>query len=374
MKKKDYLFYAVIIAFIMLFLASAVIFKEYNVGALPVQFYGALIGVFITAIVTAFLLRGQTEGDEKREKSVKVFEKKQEIYHDFLRNLKEIIKAGDITIYSQGKGKDSDDNVDDLKDLLFELGYIQMHTTEENANNVFERVSKIIQQMNDFNSAKDKEKSLSKFYASISEELFGIISILKNDLYGIETNTIPKYKIEGLFRECDLFIDTDEEFSKYDLQNYFWDELQKQLKEKGYGIVPKDFREDVSEYYARAKNRHRYYEIAFPVYTTQSGETVHFTIGVENDYYYGFKKPEYKKENPELIQAIRQVSSSFKQTDWWYGFKYSDRNRLDFWSLDSQAFERLKNPLQREQFIAEIAEEMDIYIKKFTETARQNNL
>ena len=65
MKKiKDYIFYGIIVAFFVIFLASAIIFKVYNIEILPSQFYGALIGVFITAIVTAFLLRGQTEGDE----------------------------------------------------------------------------------------------------------------------------------------------------------------------------------------------------------------------------------------------------------------------------------------------------------------------
>ena len=103
MKIKKFVFYGFILAFIVLFLASAIIFKVYNVEILPSQFYGALIGVFITAIVTAFLLRGQTEGDEKREKSVKVFEKKQEVYYNFLEKLKEITQDGEIHIGTKNK-------------------------------------------------------------------------------------------------------------------------------------------------------------------------------------------------------------------------------------------------------------------------------
>src|SRR5690606_14820913 len=83
-KNKDYIFYGVIIIFVILFLASALVFKVYNVEILPSQFYGALIGVFITTIITAFLLRGQTEGDEKREKSLKVFETQKEKYNNFI--------------------------------------------------------------------------------------------------------------------------------------------------------------------------------------------------------------------------------------------------------------------------------------------------
>ncbi|WP_107960878.1 hypothetical protein [Neisseria cinerea] len=47
------------------------------------------IGAILTAIVTVFLLQGQTAQEEQRDKSLKVFEKKQEIYHGFLDKLKE---------------------------------------------------------------------------------------------------------------------------------------------------------------------------------------------------------------------------------------------------------------------------------------------
>jgi uncharacterized membrane protein len=79
MKNKNWIFNGIIIAFTVFFIASAVIFNVFEIEILPAQFYGALIGVFITAIVTAFLLRGQTEGNEKRDKNVKIFEKKQEL-------------------------------------------------------------------------------------------------------------------------------------------------------------------------------------------------------------------------------------------------------------------------------------------------------
>lgn len=363
-----------IIAFTILFIASAIIFRVLNVEILPSQFYGALIGVVITAIITVFLLHGQTANEEKREQNIKIFEKKQDVYHEFLDNLKEIIKDGEITISAQGKNADLSSNVDELKDLLFQLGYIQMHTSEENTNQVFERVSKIIQLMNDFNSdGKDKQKFLPKFYASLSEQLFGIVSILKSDLYKIETNTIPKNRIEDLLRECDLFID-NEEFDKYEVQNYFWNELQKQLKYKGYDIEEKDFRQDVNEFYARARNRHRWYGFKFPIYTTKENEIIHFSIQVENNYYYGFVKPKVKTDNPEIVQIIQQVSSNFAQTDWWYGWKFSDRYDLDFWKLNSSEFERLKHPRKREQLLSDIANEIDMYIVKFKQIAKQNNL
>ena len=148
MKKKKNLWVYGIIAFSAVFIASAVIFKIFDLEVLPSQFYGALIGVVITAIITVFLLQGQTANEEQRERSIKVFEKKQNVYHEFLDKLKVIIKDGEITIAAQGKKTESDNNVDELKDLLFQLGYIQMHTSEENTNKIFEKVAIIIQLMN----------------------------------------------------------------------------------------------------------------------------------------------------------------------------------------------------------------------------------
>lgn len=371
MKSKNIWLYGIIV-FTLLFIASSVLFRVFDVEILPSQFFGALIGVVITAIITVFLLQGQTANEEQRERSIKVFEKKQDVYHEFLEKLKEIIKDGQITIAAQGKNASLDQNVDELKDLLFQLGYIQMHTSEENTNKIFERVAKIIQLMNDFSSeGKDKQKFLPEFYASLSEELFGVVSILKSDLYGIETNTIGREKILDLLRECDLFIDT-EEFNKYDIHKYFLDELQNQLQSKGYKITKKDFTQDISEYYAKARNRHRWYGFSFEVYSyPNSTEKVFFEFGVENSYYYGFRnKSENTDFKPELKEQLQNSLIGFNFNKNWI-FTYSKKNDLDFWKLNSPSFERLKNPRKREGLITDIVQEMDSNIKAFIQNAEK---
>jgi hypothetical protein len=371
MKNKDYVFYGIIIAFVVLFLASAIIFKVYNIEILPSQFYGALIGVFITAIVTAFLLRGQTEGDEKREKSVKVFEKKQEVYYNFLEKLKDIIQDGEIHIGTKNQDGSVDSSVDELKDLIFQFAYLQLHTSEETINGVLDKVSKLIQHLNDFNSTKeaDKQKQLPEFYSSLSNELFEIIAILKKDLYNKEYKPIPKEKMNEILRECNLFVET-KDIDKYELQNYFWKKLQELLIQKGYEVKQKDFRQDVSMYYAETKSRHRYYGIEIPL----NNKDVTFKIELENRYYYGFIKPEHKSKRPELLEIIKEVSIIFRENDYWYGWKWPDRYDLDFWYLHSAEFERLKHSVKREQLLADIAEEIDMYIKKFIQITQQNSL
>jgi hypothetical protein len=371
MKNKNLWLYG-IIAFTFIFIASSVIFRVFEVEILPSQFFGALIGVVITAIITVFLLQGQTANEEQRERSIKVFEKKQDVYHEFLEKLKEIIKDGEITIAAQGKNTNLDKNVDELKDLLFQLGYIQMHTSEENTNKVFERVAKIIQLMNDFSSeGNDKQKILPEFYASLSEELFGIVSILKSDLYGIETNSIGREKILDLLRECDLFIDT-EEFNKYDIQKYFLDELQNQLIAKGYKIIKKDFTQDISEYYAKARNRHRWYGFSFEIYSyPNTTEKVYLEFGIENSYYYGFRnKSENADFNPELRDSLQNSLIGFNFNKNWI-FTYSKKNNLDFWKLNSPSFERLKNPRKREGLITDIVQEIDSNVKSFLQNAEK---
>lgn len=374
MAKKNFWLYG-IIAFTFIFIGSSVLFRVFEVEVLPSQFFGALIGVVITAIITVLLLQGQTANEEQRERSIKVFEKKQDIYHEFLEKLKEIIQDGQITIAAQGKNGSLDQNIDELKDLLFQLGYIQMHSSEENTNKIFERVAKIIQLMNDFSAEKkDKQKTLPYYYASLSEELFGVVAILKNDLYGIETSTINKTKIIDLLRECDLFIDSDE-FNKYDLQNYFWKELQAQLLNKGYKIETKDFTNDVREFYAQARNRHRDFGIGFELYKPKtSDKPLIFQILIENDFYYGIPKSSDELNSPEISECVKNALSGFKSNQWWYGWRHSNEYNLDFWNFNSPEFERLKHPRQRVQLIQDIAEEIDYYAKKFIETAKKSNL
>jgi gas vesicle protein len=373
--KKNFTFYGFILTFIVFFIASAIIFKVYQIEILPSQFYGALIGVFITAIVTAFLLRGQTAGDEKREKSVKVFEKKQEVYYNFLEKLKEIIQDGEIHIGTKNKDGSVNNSIDELKDLIFQFAYLQLHTSNKTINGVVEKVSKLIQHLNDFNSIKDvdKKNELAEFYSSLSNEIFGITTLLKKDLYDEDCEPISKEKMNEILRECDLFVETND-FDKYELQNYFLSELQKQLIQKGYNIKEKDFTQDVNNYYARARNRHRYYGIEFPL--SINNKTIQFKIEMDNSYYYGFPKPELNKQYPELVNIIQQLPNTKKENGWWFGWKYSDRYNLNFWNFDSEDSKKLKNPnpSQRKKLLADIAEEIHQYIEVFIQKAKENNL
>lgn len=89
MKNKNLWLYG-IVTFTFIFIASSVIFRIFDVEILPSQFFGALIGVVITAIITVFLLNGQTSAEETKERNVKVFEEKSARFNNFINKLWEI--------------------------------------------------------------------------------------------------------------------------------------------------------------------------------------------------------------------------------------------------------------------------------------------
>jgi len=237
MKNKNYTSQVFIIAaFVVLFLVAPIVFRVYEFEILPSQFFGALIGVFITAIVTAFLLRGQTEGDEKREKSVKIFEKKQEVYHLFLEKLQKIIQK-------IGKGDDGavDSEIDELKDLIFQLAFVQMHTETKNTDKILDYLAEIIETLNEFNNNTD----LESFYIKLSERLFEIVAVLKSDLYGKKDESkISMKRMENVLK---LKIKAA---TKYEMLEYFLSELYRQIREKGYLIDGEnDFKHQARQFY-----------------------------------------------------------------------------------------------------------------------------
>lgn len=110
-----------VLLFALLVLGASIIFQIFNVDTLLNRLYGSLIGVVLTAIVTVFLLQGQMQSQEKREKSVKVFEKKQLVYHDFLVHLDRILQDGKLAIPERGS-----DEPNELIELILQLGYIKL--------------------------------------------------------------------------------------------------------------------------------------------------------------------------------------------------------------------------------------------------------
>lgn len=165
-----------VLLFALLVIGASIIFQIFNVDTLLNRLYGSLIGVVLTAIVTVFLLQGQMQSQEKREKSVKVFEKKQLVYHDFLVHLDRILQDGKLAIPERGS-----DEPNELIELILQLGYIKLHAQEAHTRAITEQVTKILgilrqEQM----QGVDSERT---FYKSLAEEIFLLVTIMRRDLY-----------------------------------------------------------------------------------------------------------------------------------------------------------------------------------------------
>lgn len=181
----------------LFFLVCAVAFDIFELHVLPAQFVGALLGVVITAIITVLLLQGQTKNEESLEKNMKVFEKKQEIYFNFLENLNKILHKEDLQRH-QDSNKDIELEEVNLQDLIFEFGYLKMHTSENTFKNVLTHVLTLMQENN---RLKFQEEVLAEdykvYYKGLSKDYFAIVSLLKQELYShdaekLEVHTMNK--------------------------------------------------------------------------------------------------------------------------------------------------------------------------------------
>lgn len=288
MKKiKNYIFYGIIVAFVVLFLASAIIFKVYNIEILPSQFYGALIGVFITAIVTAFLLRGQTEGDEKREKSVKVFEEKLKIYKDFLSKLQEIVKNGEI----------SDDNV---KELIFQISYIAMHTSSGRVNKILTLLKTTIAEID------TNEKGYKNFANSILNIMLELQEALYRDkLEEKEEKIDPKF-----FDELIKDIETTAEIQADNRQ--LRDQVMEILSSSDF-LKDKIYKNTKGTLWFGVEGRGKRFQIC--VTRTGNGYVAIRNRDNEND------------KDPVYVEMIEKIG--FRATQYsWFGTKYFNAYRI----------------------------------------------
>lgn len=165
-----------VLLFALIAIGASLIFQIFNVDTLLNRLYGSLIGVVLTAIITVFLLQGQTQSQEKREKSVKVFEKKQLVYHDFLVHIDRILQDGKLAIPERGS-----DEPNELIELILQLGYIKLHAQEAHTRAITGQVTKILGILRQEQiQGVDSERT---FYKSIAEEIFLLVTIMRRDLY-----------------------------------------------------------------------------------------------------------------------------------------------------------------------------------------------
>lgn len=182
------------------FVITAITFEIFELTSLPGQFFGTLLGVVITAIITVLLLQGQSKSEEARERHLMVFEKKQEVYFSFLTKLNAILQKEALSPHL-GKDKEREKEVHNLQDLLFEFGYLQMHTSAETFNRILEHIGNLMQESNQIKLIKNhSSENFEKYYSLLTNDFFAVVLLLRNELYDESLPPADKKKIDRIIK------------------------------------------------------------------------------------------------------------------------------------------------------------------------------
>lgn len=162
------------------------------------------------------------------------------------------------------------------------------------------------------------------------------------------------------------------------LQCYFWDTLQDLLIAKGYAIEKRDFTADVEDY--AKSTRYKRYGVTFDIYKTKKGKkTVTFSIIMKERYFFGIRYSGEPVTDAALAAALTGVDPLIEVSDVdnkvlaAYAFA-TPRNELNFKTMKSEGFGKLKNPTARAAFMAGIANEIDALIKKMVKSFQSKAL
>ena len=81
---KDVTSYIIAALCLVLFCSVPIIYSVFPLNVLPVTFIGAAMGAVITVVITHFLLKKQSDAQEVKECNVKIFEKKSQLFQNFI--------------------------------------------------------------------------------------------------------------------------------------------------------------------------------------------------------------------------------------------------------------------------------------------------
>ena len=164
-----------------------------------VTILSAFIGILITMSITYILLNDQSKAESLKERNVKKFEKKQETYHAFLKELGQIIK--NLTLRNlYGNDNTAYENINSLQELINQFSYLRIHMNDKKFLDVMNKTTEIIsvyKKQDLFEKYKQGNKSnyntvnqgLYDLSLSIATNLFEIAKILNEDMYSeVESN------------------------------------------------------------------------------------------------------------------------------------------------------------------------------------------
>lgn len=163
------------IGLLIVFVLTAMFSGAWPSPSISGQILSALAGAVVAAMITLFLLLGQTSSEEKKERNSKVFEEKLKIYQDFLKCMCEVIEDRKVT-------------PEEAIRLEFQTSYITMHTESEHIKEIATHVKNIVDSLSEKNdqlAATNRAENDSKSNGDLMKSLFSIVNIFRKELYDI---------------------------------------------------------------------------------------------------------------------------------------------------------------------------------------------
>jgi hypothetical protein len=111
LNNKKFIIAISVIVGLTMFLGIAILANLFRGADLPVQIAGALLEAAVTASITYFLLAGQTEQAEEKERQVKIYEEKIKVYSEFIEKMWEIVE--------KNAENDAIDHLKELRKICF---------------------------------------------------------------------------------------------------------------------------------------------------------------------------------------------------------------------------------------------------------------
>ena len=202
MKKNDsklLLIFTAVFGFVALIYIVLIFSNILSNSDFPLHVVGTLIGMVLSAFITVLLLKGQTAVEEENDIGRRVFEKKQDVYFDFIETLEKITQDGKLNIPGLPgyvKPQSENDINDELQHLIYQLGKVQMTASLDTSKSVTAKIGKMLSILN--NNRENK----GTLYSEFAENLFSIVADLRRDLF----NTNADLKNPDAFDEETLKI------------------------------------------------------------------------------------------------------------------------------------------------------------------------
>lgn len=326
-----------IIVFAVLFIMTSIIFKLFGITNIWTQITGTLLGTIITAIVTVSLLNVQTDKEIGHDRDVGIFEKKQEVYHNFIAALEKITQDGKLNIPGQPDYKEPKEGavVDELQDLIYQLGLIQMHAKSSTAKTITKQVGDLIGTL-----SLMKNTSGVSVYPQIADNVFKIVNLLREDLYGEKTEAVTKEDFNSTLAAAGFF-DTklcSVEESKNIMIEYF-DKLLTVISEEHKVKISNasltgdisNIKECIHQFYNHraTKSDSPYCYLVIDIELKEKHlKNDNFSFVIEStvydggNYYYGFRQKDNKTDLSEKYKEYLPQEYKYEGSEW-IGIKQS---------------------------------------------------